>query len=167
MAHRRKVLALSRLARGGTVGGMKWLAALAVFGCTHPAQTPKSASPAELDRAAAAITADDLRRTITDLSADKLEGRGPTTAADQATRAYLIDRLHELGYAPGANGSWEQPFELVGIKAAMPSDEIQPTWNFAGMIQDAQLGFAVGATIASGGDAPAFVPGDEFAHARK
>jgi hypothetical protein len=48
-----------------------------------------------------------------------------------------------------------------------PSDEIQPTWNYAGMIQDAQLGFAVGATIAGGGDAPAFVAGDEFARARK
>jgi Zn-dependent M28 family amino/carboxypeptidase len=105
---------------------MKRFAVLLVaFGCTHPADTPKPASPAELDQAAAAITADDLRQTITDLSADKLEGRGPTTPADQATRAYLSDRLHKLGYAPGAGGGWEQPFELVGMKAAMPKE-----WTF-------------------------------------
>jgi hypothetical protein len=66
------------------------------------------------------ITADDLRQTIADLSSDKLEGRGPTTAGDKATRAYLIDRLQRLGYAPGAAGGWEQPFDLVGMKASMP-----------------------------------------------
>jgi Zn-dependent M28 family amino/carboxypeptidase len=48
-----------------------------------------------------------------------------------------------------------------------PSDEIQPSWNFDGMIEDAQLGFWVGVDIANAADLPGWVPGDEFEGARK
>jgi Zn-dependent M28 family amino/carboxypeptidase len=92
-----------------------------------PATAQPQAAPDDLlDRAAEAITPSDLRQTITDLSDDKLEGRGPTTPADKATRSYLIDRLTKLGYAPGgADGSWEQPVDVVGIQAHMPK-----LWKF-------------------------------------
>ena len=47
-----------------------------------------------------------------------------------------------------------------------PSDHLQADWNFDGMIEDAQLGFAIGAVIADRDGLPGWVPGDEFAAAR-
>lgn len=82
---------------------------------------------AAIDAAGKAITADVLRAQITKISSDEFEGRGPTTRGDQATRAYLVDQLKGLGYEPGGDGgAWEQPFDLVGVKAAMP-----PKWTFS------------------------------------
>jgi Zn-dependent M28 family amino/carboxypeptidase len=100
--------------------------------CGHaspPASAPAPpADPAAgLDAAAGAITAGVLRDAIAKLSSDELEGRGPTTRGDQAARAYLAAQLQAMGYQPGGpGGSWEQPFELVGITAAMPE-----TWTFS------------------------------------
>lgn len=48
-----------------------------------------------------------------------------------------------------------------------PSDELTPDWNFAGMIEDAQLGFLAGLVIAEQAALPTWVPGDEFESARK
>lgn len=48
-----------------------------------------------------------------------------------------------------------------------PSDEINDSWNFEGMIEDAQLGFYVGLDIANTDQMPTWVPGDEFEAARK
>jgi Zn-dependent M28 family amino/carboxypeptidase len=93
-----------------------------------PAAEAAPAAPdpdAAIDAAGKAITADFLRDHITKFSADELEGRGPTTPGDQKARAYLIEQLKALGYQPGSGDAWEQPFELVSIKAAMPT-----TWTF-------------------------------------
>jgi lysozyme family protein len=43
-----------------------------------------------------------------------------------------------------------------------PSDQIQSDWNFDGMIENAQLGFAVGVKLANGDQLPAWIPGDEL-----
>jgi Zn-dependent M28 family amino/carboxypeptidase len=48
-----------------------------------------------------------------------------------------------------------------------PSDEIDDSWNFDGMIEDAQLGFWVGLNVANADQVPSWVPGDEFEAARK
>ncbi len=48
-----------------------------------------------------------------------------------------------------------------------PSDEIDDSWNFEGMIEDAQLGFYVGLNVANADEIPAWTPGDEFEAARK
>jgi Zn-dependent M28 family amino/carboxypeptidase len=48
-----------------------------------------------------------------------------------------------------------------------PSDEIQDSWNYDGMIEDAQLGFYVGVNVANAAHGPTWVPGDEFEAARK
>jgi Zn-dependent M28 family amino/carboxypeptidase len=48
-----------------------------------------------------------------------------------------------------------------------PSDEISDTWNYDGMIEDAQLGFWVGLNVANADAMPAWTPGDEFEAARK
>ena len=50
-----------------------------------------------------------------------------------------------------------------------PSDQIDASWNFDGMIEDAQLAFYVGDNIANAAaaDLPKWLPGDEFEAARK
>jgi Zn-dependent M28 family amino/carboxypeptidase len=48
-----------------------------------------------------------------------------------------------------------------------PSDKLDGTWNFDGMIEDAQLGFYSGWLIAQADGMPTWNPGDEFEAARK
>ena len=48
-----------------------------------------------------------------------------------------------------------------------PSDEFDPKWTYDGMIEDAQLGFYAGLSIADTPRLPAWNPGDEFEAARK
>ncbi|MGD8323052.1 MAG: M28 family peptidase [Gammaproteobacteria bacterium] len=77
--------------------------------------------------AAAVIDADTIRRVTVELSDDRYEGRAPGTAGDIATRRYLAEELAAIGFQPGAaDGSWEQPFELVSVTARPPA-----TWTFA------------------------------------
>ncbi len=116
----------------------------ALVACSHPAPAPEApalppapapapaptAVPpdpyAVAERAAKAITGELLRTQIAKISADEFEGRGPTTRGDVAARAYLIDQLKTMGYEPGGEaGAWDQPFELVGVTASMPSK-----WSF-------------------------------------
>src|SRR6478672_8171222 len=44
-----------------------------------------------------------------------------------------------------------------------PSDEIRDTWDFRGMIQEAEIALAIGRRIADMPEKPRFNPGDEFA----
>jgi Zn-dependent M28 family amino/carboxypeptidase len=77
--------------------------------------------------AAATVSADYLASVIEEISSDKYEGRGPGTQGDELARTWLANELERLGYAPGAaDGSWQQPFDLIGIKSKMPA-----TWTFA------------------------------------
>jgi peptidase M28-like protein len=100
----------------------------AAAGPSAPAgqSAPAGADPyAAIDAAGKAITADVLREQITKISSDEFEGRGPMTRGDQAARAYLASQLQAMGYEPGDGKSWEQPVELVGMKADMPAK-----WTF-------------------------------------
>ena len=79
------------------------------------------------DEAARQITADLMRGIIKELSDDRYEGRGPASQGDVMARKYLAAELAKLGLEPGAaDGSWEQPFDLVGITAEQP-----PEWTFS------------------------------------
>jgi Zn-dependent M28 family amino/carboxypeptidase len=74
------------------------------------------------------ITEDFVREIIKDISDDRYEGRGPSTAGDVAARKYLADRMAQLGLQPGAaNGSWEQPFDMVSVNTHPPD-----SWEFSG-----------------------------------
>jgi Zn-dependent M28 family amino/carboxypeptidase len=78
------------------------------------------------DAAVNGISAERLRDHVARLSADELEGRGPGTAGDQATRAYLAERLASFGALPGPGSTgWEQAVELVGVTSSLPK-----TWDF-------------------------------------
>src|SRR5271170_5799285 len=85
--------------------------------------------PHAVEQAAHAyITRAALEAPIRFLSSDLLEGRGPATRGDQLARLYLQTRLEGMGYQPAfADGQWQQPFDIVGIKAQLPA-----TWSFAG-----------------------------------
>jgi hypothetical protein len=108
---------------------------LALTGCLDqpappPDETPPVVNlPAEVRAAADLITAPDLLDSVTRLAADDLEGRAPGTAGDRMTRAYLAERLADLGYEPAFAGrtSWHQPFEILGVHSRMPE-----TWTFRG-----------------------------------
>jgi len=78
--------------------------------------------------AAEMITDAYMREIIAEISSDAYEGRGPATRGDVKTRQYLARRMEELGLEPGGvDGSWEQPFDLVGLNTDQP-----PTWTFEG-----------------------------------
>jgi Zn-dependent M28 family amino/carboxypeptidase len=98
-----------------------------------PAQVPAAPTPAssfstaEL-AAADVITGDNIRAVVAEIADDRYEGRGPASVGDTLTRQYLIQQLAALGLQPGGeNGSWEQPFALVGVNAVQP-----PIWLFSG-----------------------------------
>ena len=102
------------------------LLALVVAGCGQPAPD----------------TATQLDTWIADLADDAMEGRGPGTAGDVMARQYIADVMAGMGLEPAAaDGSWEQPFDIVGIDAAVPE-----TWTFH----------------SSGGDSVEFAFWDEF-----
>jgi Zn-dependent M28 family amino/carboxypeptidase len=85
----------------------------------EPATNPAEAASLQ-------ITGDLMRDYVIELSDDKYEGRGPGSRGDVAARQYLAQELDQLGLQPGAaDGSWEQPFDLVGVNAAQPE-----TWTF-------------------------------------
>ena len=90
-----------------------------------PSAAPSENGAAEL--AVREISADDMRAHIIELSDDKYEGRGPGSRGDVAARRYIAEQMAGLGLIPGAaDGSWEQPFDLVGVTAEQPD-----TWSFA------------------------------------
>jgi len=171
----------------GRVSGL--IAALALAGS---AQAQSSPLPAGVERAAHTyITRAALEAPIRFLSSDLLEGRGPATRGDELARLYLQTRLEGMGYQPAfANGAWQQPFDIVGLdgtdfigrpagwgrqqkeqwelkKYHQPSDRLEDSWNFDGMIEDAQLAMLSAWLTAQADAMPAWKPGDQFEAARK
>ena len=83
------------------------------------------------------ITRASLEAPIRFLSSDLLEGRGPGTRGDELTRLYLQTQLEGMGYQPAfADGAWQQPFDIVGIRAQMPK-----SWSFQGKAERVDLGW--------------------------
>ncbi len=100
---------------------------LALLGCagTDGEAPPTTPSLEELE---AAITAEELRTDIAALSSDEMGGRGPGSEGDRMARQYMIEQMQAIGLEPGGpNGSWEQPFEIVGVTSEVPE-----TWTFTG-----------------------------------
>jgi Zn-dependent M28 family amino/carboxypeptidase len=65
------------------------------------------------------------------------------------------------GWGRKQNEEWEEHVYH------QPSDEIDDTWVYDGMIEDATVGFNVGWLVAQADAMPAWNPGDEFEAARK
>jgi len=95
-----------------------------------PAPVAETSAPSRVTSAAAtaadAITGDDIRRVVAEIADDRYAGRAPGSAGDKLARAYLAKELEALGFAPGAaDGTWEQPVELVGVTTNAPAK-----WRF-------------------------------------
>jgi Zn-dependent M28 family amino/carboxypeptidase len=68
-----------------------------------------------LEPALNSITAEGMLSHIRTLSSDAFEGRGPGTAGEDSTVAYLTAQFKALGLAPGnPDGSYVQNVELIG-----------------------------------------------------
>jgi Zn-dependent M28 family amino/carboxypeptidase len=87
------------------------------------------------EQASKEITGDYMRGIVVEISDDRYEGRGPGSQGDEMARAYLAKRMEELGLEPAAeDGSWEQPFDLVGVNSSQPD-----SWTFEGHGQSMTL----------------------------
>ena len=96
--------------------------------------------------ASESITAEAIREVVAEISGDGYAGRGPGSEGDGAARAYLAGRLAAAGFRPGAaDGSWEQPFGLIGIRADQPS-----SWAFTSEVGDLILDQSDDFIVASG-----------------
>jgi len=71
--------------------------------------------------AAPQISAETLKTVTRDLSSDAFEGRGPATAGEDKTVAYLIERFKAAGLQPGNKGSWTQDVPTLEIAAENPT----------------------------------------------
>jgi len=102
-----------------------------------PAANDSTGSPVALEpgggnmateNAAATISDEYMRSIIVEISDDSYEGRGPGSRGDEKARTWLAQQLEAIGLEPGGeNGSWDQPFDLIGISASQPD-----TWTFGG-----------------------------------
>jgi len=93
-----------------------------------PIAVEASGGNAAAENASQQITADYLRGIVVEISSDAYEGRGPGSRGDVKARDFLAGELQRLGLEPGAaDGSWQQPFDLVGVNTMQPE-----TWTFAG-----------------------------------
>jgi Zn-dependent M28 family amino/carboxypeptidase len=64
----------------------------------------------------------DTLKTVTEtLSSDAFEGRKPTSAGEDKTIAYLIERFQKAGLKPGNKGQWVQDVPLVELSVQAPS----------------------------------------------
>jgi Zn-dependent M28 family amino/carboxypeptidase len=62
------------------------------------------------------MSAESMMGHISRLSSDGFEGRGPGTAGEDSTVAYLIDQFTSLGLAPGnPDGGFEQGVDMIGL----------------------------------------------------
>ena len=88
-----------------------------------PAAESATSSINAAEQAARGITAGLLRDYVVEIASDKYEGRGPGSRGDGAARQYLATELQKMGLQPGAaDGSWQQPFDLVGLTAGQPDE---------------------------------------------
>lgn len=90
-----------------------------------------------------ALGSETIREVTRDLSDDSFEGRGPGTAGEDKTIAYIIQRFKAAGLKPGNKGSWVQEVPLLEIEGK----------NFSGLAVKAggqTLQFANGSDIVAG-----------------
>ena len=92
--------------------------AAALAGCSSGEQgagRDTTVSAAAVQPAMAAITSDDILQHVNRLASDGFEGRGPGTAGEDSSVAYLTEQFKALGLAPGnPDGSYIQPVSMIG-----------------------------------------------------
>ncbi len=106
-----------------------------LIGCDTSAPTsPKQAETTEaaglpkgFEDARASIRAGSMLADVSIVAGDQFEGRGAGTEGDRKARAFLANRLAEMGYEPFfESGAFEQPVEIIGL-AVQDAQDLQFT----------------------------------------
>ncbi len=85
------------------------LLALSLMPGAIPAQTSKTAK--------STVQAEDLKKWLTYLSSDELEGRATFSEGLGIAAAYIAEQLRSMGVKPGGdNGSYFQRVRVLGVK---------------------------------------------------
>jgi len=88
-------------------------------------------------------------------------------AAAKALRTrgqHWLQQAASIDYAGRPQGWGEEQFRAYNTAHYhQPSDEMRDTWDYRGMIQEAEIALAIGRRIADMPEKPKFNPGDEFA----
>lgn len=103
---------------------------------------------------------------------DQLPDRGYFYRSDQFNFAKIgvpsIYQRSSLQYVGRPEGWGLQQWEDYETKSYhQPSDELDASWNFDGMLDDARLGFFIGLAVANDAQLPAWTQGDEFEAVRQ
>ena len=84
--------------------------------------TRTAADELKANAKAAAESEARLKRDVTYLASDELEGRGPTTKGQVLATQYIADEFKKAGLKPGGvNGTYFQPFKVMGAKLDEPA----------------------------------------------
>ncbi len=139
-----------------------------IFGRTRDV-TLVTSGASSLDQVVAAVAGTQGRV----VKPDQFPDRGYPYRADQFSFSkaagvpaiYLDDGTDFVGRPPEWGRQQIEVWETTHYH--QPSDRLDGTWNFDGMIQDAQLDFFAGWRIAQADAMPTWNPGNEFEAARK
>lgn len=138
-----------------------------IFGRTRDV-TLVSAGKSSLDQVAIAVAATQGRV----VKPDQFPDRGYFYRSDQFSFAkigvpalFFSDGTDFVGRPSGWGRQQIEHWELT--KYHQPADRLEDSWDFGGMVQDAQLGMLSGWLIAQADAMPTWDPGDEFEAARK
>jgi Zn-dependent M28 family amino/carboxypeptidase len=103
------------------------LAAASILVACGKSEQVVDEAPATSDETSSVnIDGEYMRMIVKEISDDRYEGRGPGSRGDKMARDYLAAQMADMGLQPGgANGSFEQPFDLVGVDTKQP-----PSWTF-------------------------------------
>lgn len=119
-----------------------------------------------LDRVAEAAAAKQGRV----VKGDQFPDRGLFYRSDQFSLAKIgVPAMYLSGgteFLDDPEGNKVKMDEWVATNYHQQSDELNDSWSFDGMVQDAQVGLYAGLAIANAEQAPAWNPGDEFEAAR-
>jgi Zn-dependent M28 family amino/carboxypeptidase len=117
-------------------------------------------------------TLDDALRTLAKAQGrvvmpDALADRGFFYRSDQfnfarhgVPAAYFSSGQQFIGRPDGWGRKQREQWE--GTHYHQPSDELRDDWDLSGALEDVQLFFELGVSVANAPTAPAWVPGDEF-----
>jgi len=101
--------------RTASLGVLATVACLACNSSGEDASRDAAVSSAALQPALAAITADNILQHVNRLASDAFEGRGPGTAGEDSSVAYITEQFKALGLAPGnPDGTYIQPVSMIG-----------------------------------------------------
>ncbi|CTP82837.1 aminopeptidase [Xanthomonas translucens pv. arrhenatheri] len=100
-------------------------AAAALTACKREAPTPAADAAPSVPAPVAAtahsfspeITPADFGELVKTLSSDTFEGRGPGTAGEEKTVAYIRDQMQRIGLQPGNGDSWFQDVAMTETTA--------------------------------------------------